>query len=150
MKSKRIYLASSWKNTDQPLMLQCLRDAGHRVYDFRNPWDLGYTGFSWHKAGYDPNDPTTNTDIDTYLKALDTDAAQHGFQTDMDAMVWADTCVLLLESGRSAHLEAGWFVGNGVPTIVFMSELHQPELMYKMCDAIVTNIDDLIKYLEDH
>ena len=33
----KIYLASSWKNTDQPDLVEALRNAGHDVYDFRNP-----------------------------------------------------------------------------------------------------------------
>ena len=32
-----IYVASSWRNTYYPEVVQALRDAGHEVYDFRNP-----------------------------------------------------------------------------------------------------------------
>ena len=31
------YVASSWKNTYYLGVVQALRDAGHEVYDFRNP-----------------------------------------------------------------------------------------------------------------
>ena len=31
----RIYVASSWRNPTQPVMVTTLRDAGHEVYDFR-------------------------------------------------------------------------------------------------------------------
>lgn len=41
---------------------------------------------------------------------------------DVDAMLWADTCVLVLPCGRSAHTEAGWFAGKGLKTIVYMPE----------------------------
>ena len=30
-----IYVASSWRNTYYPEVVQALRDAGHEVYDFR-------------------------------------------------------------------------------------------------------------------
>ncbi len=40
-----IYLASSWRNDLQPEVLLALRDAGHAVYDFRNPLD------SWTLSG---------------------------------------------------------------------------------------------------
>lgn len=33
----KIYLASSWRNERQPAVLAALREAGHEVYDFRNP-----------------------------------------------------------------------------------------------------------------
>ena len=32
-----LYIASSWRNTYYPEVVQALRDAGHEVYDFRNP-----------------------------------------------------------------------------------------------------------------
>lgn len=35
-------------------------------------------------------------------------------------MKWADTCVLALPCGRSAHLEAGWMSGAGKKLIVYM------------------------------
>ena len=41
-----IYVASSWRNTYYPEVVQALRDAGHEVYDFRNP-PSGDPGFHW-------------------------------------------------------------------------------------------------------
>ena len=32
-----IYVASSWRNTYYPEVVTALREAGHDVYDFRNP-----------------------------------------------------------------------------------------------------------------
>ena len=32
-----IYVASSWRNTYYPDVVAALRNAGHEVYDFRNP-----------------------------------------------------------------------------------------------------------------
>ena len=42
----KIYVASSWKNLLQPAIVSVLRNAGHAVYDFRNPVP-GNSGFSW-------------------------------------------------------------------------------------------------------
>lgn len=42
----RIYVASSWRNKIQPSVVVALREAGHEVYDFRNPRE-GDTGFHW-------------------------------------------------------------------------------------------------------
>lgn len=36
-KPNRIYVASSWRNNVQPLVVQTLRVAGLDVYDFKNP-----------------------------------------------------------------------------------------------------------------
>ena len=30
----RVYVASSWRNEHQPIVVSCLRDAGYQVYDF--------------------------------------------------------------------------------------------------------------------
>lgn len=50
---RRIYLASSWRNTYQPRCLQLLREWGHEVYDFRNPPPPGGTGFAWDSVDPD-------------------------------------------------------------------------------------------------
>lgn len=42
--TRRIYVASSWRCPDQQAVVQALRDAGHEVYDFRNPPEA--TGFA--------------------------------------------------------------------------------------------------------
>ena len=62
-------------------------------------------------------------------------------------MLRADTCVLVLPCGRSAHTEAGWFAGNGLKTIVYMPEKQEPELMYKLFDQVVGDLDSLVKCL---
>ena len=46
MASHKIYVASSWRNEYYPEVVKVLRDAGHDVYDFRNP-PSGDPGFKW-------------------------------------------------------------------------------------------------------
>lgn len=87
----KIYLASSWRNADQPRVLALLRAAGHKVYDFRNPVP-GNEGFQWKAV--DPEGPP-----DTVLrlrKALVHPVAQQGFMFDLRALVEAEATVLLL------------------------------------------------------
>ena len=43
----RIYVATSWRNEEQPNMVNMLRADGHEVYDFRNP--PGQAGFGWEQ-----------------------------------------------------------------------------------------------------
>lgn len=146
----RIYLASSWRNEQQPAVLAALREAGHEVYDFRNP--PNGTGFTWKQVGYDTDfiasGNVTASDLGTYLDALDTPRAIEGFQSDFGAMKWADTFVLLLPCGRSAHLEAGWAAGAGKRCVVLLStEKFEPELMYLLCDQVVTTLPALVRTL---
>ena len=49
--------------------------------------------------------------------------------------------------GRSAHTEAGWFAGRGLKTIVYMPGKQEPELMYKLFDRVVGNLDELVDAL---
>jgi nucleoside 2-deoxyribosyltransferase len=126
--ARRIYLASSWRNPYQPALLDHLRRAGHQVYDFRNPSSEDH-GFSWSEV--DPD--WKNWTPEQYRAALDHPIARAGFARDHTAMDWADTCVLLLPSGRSAHVEAGWMAGQGKPVHVVCSPGTSPEaeLMYR-------------------
>lgn len=144
----KIYLASSWRNTYQADVLAALREADFRVYDFKNPAP-GNNGFSWKQC-----DPDLHTDLSVkrMRNVLAHPVAQAGFDYDFNAMKWADACVLLLPSGMSAHLEAGWFAGQGKPVVVCAPEIREPELMYKMFDVggstpIFTSVDVVISFL---
>lgn len=53
----------------------------------------------------------------------------------------------VLPCGRSAHTEAGWFAGRGLKTIVYMPGKQEPELMYKLFDRVVGNLDELVDAL---
>lgn len=133
MTPRRIYLASSWRNEDQPRILELLRTAGHEVYDFRNPFDGGPTsdvrrGFSWSEIDENWRSWTPAQ----YRDAMAHPAAVRGFAADFNAMQWADTCVVLLPSGPSAALEAGWCAGSGRDVIVHVAGLREPDLMYKI------------------
>ena len=72
-------------------------------------------------------------------------AAEKQFDNDFKALEWADTCVLVLPCGRSAHTEAGWMAGAGKRVVVYIPEMQEPELMYKLFDQVVGNLDDLIQ-----
>ncbi len=78
---------------------------------------------------------------------LDHDLAVHGFERDFNAMLWATHCVLVMPCGRSAHLEAGWFIGMSKPTIIYLSD-GEPELMYKMATRLVINDYELLECLK--
>lgn len=123
----RIYVASSWRNGVQPAVVDFLRDSGHEVYDFRNPRP-GERGFAW--SDIDPD--WEKRSPSRFRAALEHPIARNGFARDMEAMQWADVCVLVLPCGRSAHTEAGWFAGCGKPVVVYTESACEPELMYRM------------------
>ena len=138
----RIYVASSWRNQYFPEVVKALREAGHEVYDFRNP-PHGGNGFKWTQI--DENAP--NWTFAEYSAGLHHPKAERQFKADMEALEWADTCVLVLPCGRSAHTEAGWMAGADRRVIAYIPKMVEPELMYKLFDSVVGSLEDLIKAL---
>lgn len=130
----KIYVASSWRNPDQPRFIRNLRADGHEVYDFRHPApDNG--GFHW--SAIDPN--YEQWGWYGYTLALNHDMADKGFMLDMEALRSADAVVLVLPCGPSAHLELGYAIGTGKSTAIWLNGEVKPELMYKMADLITWN-----------
>ena len=80
----RIYVASSWRNTFYPEVVARLREAGHEVYDFRNP-PHGGNGFRW--TDIDENAP--HWTFSEYAEGLHHPKAERQFQADLEALAWA-------------------------------------------------------------
>lgn len=165
-----IYVASSWRNTLQPHIVEILREQGHDVYDFKNP-SAGNHGFHWSAidGGWEKWSPSE------YREALKHPIAQDGFRHDFSAMLNADACVLVLPSGRSAHLEAGYFAGARKLLFILIADERNtaghsmnlrgscsacgdlygchlldkprivPELMYKMATHICLDKEELLQ-----
>ena len=140
----RIYVASSWRNKYYPDVVGRLRTEGHDVYDFRNP-PHGGAGFHW--TDVDENAP--NWTFREYEEGLRHPLAERQFAADLEALEAADTCVLVLPCGRSAHTEAGWMAGAGRRVIAYIPEMVEPELMYKLFDRVVGSLDDLVRVLAE-
>ena len=134
----RIYVASSWRNAFQPGVVKTLREHEHQVYDFRNPED-GDNGFAWS----DIDEGWQNWTTEQYVEALKHPVAEAGFSKDFEAMKWAECCVMVLPCGRSANTEAGWMKGQGKSVFVYQHIRQEPELMYKIYDGIVENLEEL-------
>ena len=139
----KIYVASSWRNPYYEQVVKRLREQDFEVYDFRNP-PHGGKGFHW--TDVDENAP--NWTFEEYAEGLKHPLAEKQFQADLEALEWADACVLVLPCGRSAHTEAGWMAGRGKKVVVYIPKMEEPELMYKLFDAVVSNTYDLIRFFE--
>lgn len=139
----RVYVASSWRNASQPDLVGILREAGHQVYDFRNP-PSGIAGFAWSEIDPGWQDWTA----EEYRRHLTTNPiAARGYVSDLRGMEWADTCVLLLPCGRSAHLEAGWFCGRGKRCLILTQDGEEPELMALLATDICTSPTEVVEKL---
>ena len=139
----KLYVASSWRNNRQPEVVEALRNAGHEVYDFKNPSETD-KGFSW--SDIDPN--WKNWTNREYRDALEHPVAKKGFANDFNAMQWAEACIMVMPCGRSAHVEAGWMQGWGKPTIILQEKEAEPELMYKVFELVTDSLEEVISHLD--
>jgi len=136
-----IYVASSWRNAQQPEVVRALRAAGHVVYDFRNPLP-GDHGFSWRQVQTSPR-PWT---IQQYREALAHPVAERGYGLDITGLRICKVCVLVLPAGRSACWELGYAMGEGKRGIVLHPDGEEPELMFREA-TIVANVGELLEAL---
>lgn len=119
-------------------MVARLRENGHEVYDFRHPAP-GNTGFHWTEI-----DPFWQSwGPEQFRSALQHPVAVSGFGLDKAAMDWADTCVLVLPAGRSAHLEAGYMAGQGKRVVAWTNEPIEPELMYGLLGPLYVGVEPM-------
>lgn len=135
----KIYVASSWRNTEQPEIVRILRNLGHEVYDFKNPAP-GNTGFAW--SAIDPD--WQRWTPDEYRAALQHPIAVEGYRFDIEALRACDDVVLVLPSGRSASWEFGYAMGQGKRGTVVQFSGTEPELMYREA-RIVTRMSELVE-----
>lgn len=74
--------------------------------------------------------------------------ARAGFESDWAALRAADTTVLVLPCGRSAHLELGVACGMKQRTIVLLDDpVSEPELMYLACSFICVSLAEVAHVL---
>jgi len=141
-----VYVASSWRNEYQPEFLHLLRSNEIPHYDFRNPPSGSY-GFSWRDV--DPEYPSDNvkTSCTRYLKMVSHPIAKEGFEDDKKGMEAADTFVLIMPAGNSAHLELGWAIGKGLRTAILLDYNMVPELMYLLADFMTDDPLDILKWI---
>jgi len=143
----KIYVASSWRNEHLDIVVGALRNRQHEVYDFRSP-KPGNNGFRW--SDIDPAwTNQTRISASALASGLSHPIAKAGFALDYESLRWAEVCVLVLPCGKSAHLEAGWMMGQQKPTFVYAPDGLEPELMYLLGgNCICSSLDHLCARLD--
>lgn len=126
--SLKIYVASSWRNADYQQVVDLLGDAGHKVWNWREP-PTGGNGFKWQDAGQVDYKHGDLISVERWREILEHPIAQTGFASDLAGMNWCDVGVLMHPCGRSAHLEAGWIAGRGKKVHVLALHPVEPDLM---------------------
>lgn len=142
----RIYIASSWKNCEQVWALtEALAREGHEVDAFCIPrpgrFILPHAVFE-KMAGR----PTSEI---TAKEALSYPAVMRAYTDDKKYLDWCECCVMILPSGKSSHLEAGYAKGSG--KAVFIYGPLEPggfETMYGFADGFAADMNALQILLE--
>lgn len=138
----KIYLASSWKNAEKVKSIKgLLKDHGHEVDAFCDDSD-GRFIFCFDDL---PNVAEQNS-----ISVLEFPIVQKAFEEDKKWLDWADATLLILPSGKSAHLEAGYTKGQGKKLIIYQDVFPKGEfdVMYGFADLITDNFEKVIQYLE--
>ena len=135
----KVYVASAWRNDAQPAVVKALRNAGHQVYDFRNPYG---SGFHWS----DISPQWERWTPEKFIEGLEHPLAEKGFDSDFQALDWADAVVMVMPCGRSAHLELGYAAGQKKTTVIMLTAA-EPELMYKLASHLVTSTEQMLAAL---
>ncbi len=141
----RIYVASSWRNEKQQDLVSILREKGHKVYDFTRP-----DGEPKNNVWDDMNINHDNCATEQFADAMANPEVEKRFETHLSALTAADTCILLLPCGNSAHSEAGFMAGLGKRVFVFnYNKEVKPELMYLLYEGYTNNMDTLLQWVEE-
>jgi hypothetical protein len=118
-----------------------LRANGFEVYDFTEDDDNG-AAFNWT----DIDSEWQGWGAETFRDKLWHPTADRGFDRDFNELKACDALVLLLPCGRSAHLELGYAIGAGKPTVVVLVD-GEPELMYRAVGHLALDLDEVNIYL---
>lgn len=110
------------------------RKSGYAACGFGDTFAIPKKGSDWE-------------DVDEYLRMLAHPRAKDGYASDFAAMQRADTFVMVLPCGKSAHLEIGYAIGAGKRTAILLENPVEPELMYRGADFLARSLDELLAWL---
>jgi hypothetical protein len=140
----KIYIATSWQMEGTAILIgQRLREAGHLVDCFCEKQSGRYV-FYWLDLVNKENE-LGNHDAKSFI---DDPRVKRAFREEKNWLDWADVCVLIVPSDRSAHLEAGYAKGQGKKLFVLGGFIKgQFDVMYNFADGLY-RWEEFDKFLE--
>jgi hypothetical protein len=138
---KSIYLIGSLRNPNIPRIGDLIRK------------EVGIEAFNdWHSAGPDADDYLRDHYRQrgfSYREGINSYAARHIYEFDFTHLNRVDGCVMVMPSGKSAHLEFGYMVGKGKPSFILMDgEPERFEVMHNFATDIFLSEDEMIHGLQ--
>lgn len=133
---KTVYIIAALRNESVPHIGEYLRQVtGFEIFN------------DWHSAGPDADDYLRDHYRKrgcSYKEGIYSHAAKHIFNFDKYHLDRSDAGVLVMPSGKSAHLEMGYLVGQGKPVyILFDKEPERFEVMHNFAADIFFSLEDL-------
>jgi nucleoside 2-deoxyribosyltransferase len=136
-----VYLIGSLRNPAVPELGRFLRDHGFDVFD------------DWYAAGERADDcwqayeQARGRDYETALYGY---AAEHTFAYDKYHLDRCDSAVLMLPAGKSGHLELGYMIGCGKPSLILLGpDQGRWDVMYRFATAVCSHRDELVTALRE-
>lgn len=143
MSKTHLYIIGSLRNTYVPELEKAIRGNCPEVTPFAE----------WYSAGREADDAFKEYHRSkglSYREALGSYSARHIFSFDKHHLDRCDGAILLMPSGKSCHLEAGYVTGRGKPVFALYPE-GEPEDRYELMMQFLTEIfyseSELIEYL---
>ena len=135
-----IYIIGSLRNPKVPALAQRLRSLGIDVFD------------DWYSAGEAADASLYAYETArgrNYAEALEGYAAKHIYQLDKFHLDRCDMAVLVMDAGRSAHLELGYIRGQKKPGFILLDQIpDRIDIMYQLASKIFLNEEELIAELK--
>lgn len=134
---RSVYIVGSLHNSAVTVAARRLREEGHTVFD------------DWYSPGPDADAYWREYEEErgrTYIDALAGAHAKNVFDFDMRHLTEADTVVMVLPAGKSAHLEMGWAACAGKDCYIVLGDENPWDVMYKMVE-VVPSVDHLLSAL---
>lgn len=130
------------RNPAVPEIAKTLRNVGYEVFD------------DWYSPGANTDEEWQRYERQrgrSFLEAMKGYHAKHVFEFDKAHLDRASAVILALPAGKSAHLELGYVIGQGKPGFICMpGEPERYDIMYGFATGIYTNMEDLVRGLEEH
>jgi len=144
----KIYIASSWKNSEMAFSVAVYLRKKHFDVDVFCDNTTGRYVFHWSEMLLSDDKSISKLNAITFLED---ERSQRAFREDKKWLDWCDACVLVLPAGNSAHLEAGYTKGQNKKLIIY-APLGFPQgefdVMYGFADLLTDKIDKIVEFLK--
>ena len=139
MMTPSIYIIGSLKHERPAIIASLMRNHGFEVFD------------DWRSAGAEGDKHWREYEQHrgrSYLEALKGRACRNVLNFDMGNLRRCDGAMLVMPAGKSGHLELGFCVGLGKPTVILLQDPNPADwdCMVAMAGLVTDNVTEAANY----